>query len=183
MRAGTRRLLALTTPSPARAVLERLDGIAQLSLSTAPHGGIAAVLEDAIAATLDALVAQAGGPAWDEASFARLRDHVAGHLAELATRVGGQVVAILDARRELLRRLDAITAAPLQDARRDVARQLGRLVYPGFVSATGVRRLADVERYLRGAAAAPGAAGRRARRRPRPHARRARARGGLRARA
>ena len=34
----------------------------------------------------------------------------------------------------------------------DVQRQLGRLVYPGFVTPTGAARLPDVERYLRGAA-------------------------------
>ncbi len=32
-----------------------------------------------------------------------------------------------------------------------MSRQLGRLVYPGFVAATGVERLGDVERYLRAA--------------------------------
>ena len=41
---------------------------------------------------------------------------------------------------------------PLQPARADVAEQVRRLVYPGFVTATGVGRLADVERYLRAAA-------------------------------
>ena len=35
--------------------------------------------------------------------------------------------------------------------RRDVAQQLGRLVFPGFITPTGADRLPDVERYLRGA--------------------------------
>ena len=42
--------------------------------------------------------------------------------------------------------------AAFDAVRRDVAQQLGRLVFPGFITATGARRLADVERYLRGAA-------------------------------
>jgi ATP-dependent helicase HrpA len=33
-----------------------------------------------------------------------------------------------------------------------VARQLGRLVHPGFVTAAGADRLPDIERYLRAAA-------------------------------
>ena len=37
-------------------------------------------------------------------------------------------------------------------AREDVARQLGRLVYPGMLAGTGLARLGDVERYLRAAA-------------------------------
>jgi ATP-dependent helicase HrpA len=44
-----------------------------------------------------------------------------------------------------------LTAVPLQPARADVREQLRRLVYPGFVAATGEGRLADVERYLRAA--------------------------------
>ena len=39
----------------------------------------------------------------------------------------------------------------LQPARADVAAQVRRLVRPGFIAATGVRRLADVERYLQAA--------------------------------
>ena len=46
-----------------------------------------------------------------------------------------------------------MAAAPaLAPAREDVQRQLGRLVFPGFLAATGARRLPDVERYLRAAA-------------------------------
>ena len=44
-------------------------------------------------------------------------------------------------------------AAPrFAEARDDVARQLERLVHPGFVAETGAARLDDVERYLRAAA-------------------------------
>ncbi|MFX7934541.1 DUF3418 domain-containing protein, partial [Acinetobacter baumannii] len=50
-------------------------------------------------------------------------------------------------------RLDALPAtAVLGPAREDVARQLGRLVYPGMLAGTGLARLPDVERYLRAAA-------------------------------
>ncbi|MEA2177550.1 MAG: ATP-dependent helicase HrpA, partial [Solirubrobacteraceae bacterium] len=80
MRAGTRRLLVLGMPSPLRAVQDRLGGAAALTLSGAPHGSVRAVLEDARDAAVDALVAEAGGPAWDAESFARLRSHVAGRL-------------------------------------------------------------------------------------------------------
>jgi ATP-dependent helicase HrpA len=105
-----------------------------------------------VTAAADALIVEAGGPAWDEAGFARLRDHVAGHLAERTAGVVDRVVAILDAARDVERRLEPLTAVPLQLARADVREQLRRLVHPGFVAATGVDRLADVERYLRAAA-------------------------------
>jgi ATP-dependent helicase HrpA len=153
MHAGTRKLLALNTPSPIRHVQGRLGNAAQLALAGAPHPSPRAVLEDATVAALEDLMAEAGGPAWDEAGFARLRDHVAGNLAERTEQAVADVVRILDAARDVERRLEPLAAAPaLAPARADVERQLRRLVYPGFVSATGARRLPDVERYLRAAA-------------------------------
>jgi ATP-dependent helicase HrpA len=103
-------------------------------------------------AALDALVDAAGGPAWDEAGFARLREQVAGDLAERTLELTGQMVSILDAEREVRRRMESLTADGLQPAVRDVAAQLRRLIGPGFATATGARRLADVERYVRAAA-------------------------------
>ena len=85
MRLGTRRLLLLTVPSPVRELQRRLGNNAQLALAGAPHGGPGAVLADAITAAVDALIDEAGGPAWDEAGFARLRGHVAGGLLDTAS--------------------------------------------------------------------------------------------------
>ncbi|MEZ5121690.1 MAG: ATP-dependent RNA helicase HrpA [Solirubrobacterales bacterium] len=152
MRAGTRRLLELTVPSPAKWVQGRLSTPAQLALATAPHGSVRAVLADATVAAIDALVDEAGGPAWDEAAFARLRDHVAGHLAERTLEVVDQVVAVLDAERDVRRAMEPLTAAAVEPARRDVEAQVRRLLAPGFVSEAGVGRLGDLERYLRAAA-------------------------------
>jgi ATP-dependent RNA helicase HrpA len=151
MHAGTRRLLLLSAPSPARYVTDRLGNAAALALAGAPHGSLAAVLDDATVAAVDALIAQAGGPAWDEDGFARLRDHVAGHLAEATATVIAQVVEILDAAGDVRRRLQALPPTAPQEAREDVARQLGGLVYPGFVAVAGADRLPDVDRYLRAA--------------------------------
>jgi ATP-dependent helicase HrpA len=154
MHAGTRRLLQLSVRSPIPWVVDRLDMPAKLALMTAPHGSVGAALDDALLATLDALTAEAGGPAWDEAGFRRLREHVAGELADRTLATARALVAVLEARREVERRLDALpTAAPLQEIRLDVARQLGRLVHPGCAVAAGAARLPDVERWLRGAAA------------------------------
>jgi ATP-dependent helicase HrpA len=152
MAAGTRRLLLLTIPSPIRYVSDRLSGAARLALSGSPHGTAAAALDDVLVAAVDALVAGAGGPAWDEAGFAALRDRVAGDLADETLKLAAQVVEILDAASDVRDRLQGLRAHALQEARQDVARQLGRLVYPGFVAATGAGRLPDVLRYLRAAA-------------------------------
>jgi ATP-dependent helicase HrpA len=148
MQAGTRRLLLLGAAGPQRYMRDRLDGAAQLTLAAAPHGSAADVLVDATEAAADALIAEAGGPAWDAAGFERLRVHVAGELADRATAVLDQVVRILDLAREVLLALDPLTAEPLQEARDDIAHQLEGLVYAGFAQSTGAQRLPDVERYL-----------------------------------
>ena len=152
MHAGTRRLLALTVPSPLRAVQRGLDRASSLTLAGAPHGGAAALLEDAVVAALDESIAVAGGPAWDEAGWIALRERVAADLPGLTAAIVAQAVEILDAAREVRLRLDALPSDPaLREARLDVAAQIGGLVYPGFVSATGATRLPDVTRYLQGA--------------------------------
>jgi ATP-dependent helicase HrpA len=151
MLAGTRRLIRLSSQSPARHVEQRLGNAEVLALTRAPHGSVTAVVDDATTAALDALIARAGGPAWDAAGFAALRGRVAGELAPATTEIVRQVAAILDAARDVERRLQALTAERFAPAREDVARQLGRLVYPGFVAAAGAARLPDVLRYLRGA--------------------------------
>jgi len=153
MAAGTRRLLRLTVPSPARWVAGELGPQLTLELTAAPHGTLEAVIEDAIRAALDALIARGGGPAWDAAAFAALREHVRGELRPATLEAVRALGRILEAARAVRERLDALPAnAALGPAREDVARQLGRLVYPGMLAAAGAGRLGDVERYLSAAA-------------------------------
>ncbi len=153
MARGTRRLVRLTVPSPWRWVTGQLGLQLTLALSSAPHDTLEAVIEDATDAALDSLIATGGGPAWDAASFATLREHVRG---ELRPRTLDALVAfgrILEAARAVSEQLDTLPAsAAFGPAREDVARQVGRLVYPGMLAAAGLGRLADVERYLRAAA-------------------------------
>jgi ATP-dependent helicase HrpA len=141
MRLGTRRLLLLTIPAPR----PRPDNRVTLALAGKPH-------DDVLPATVDWLVVRFGGPAWDAAAFARLRDRVAGELTEALEAVLVRVAEVFEAAREVERRLDELPVSPFAEARRDVQRQLGRLVYPGFITSAGVERLHDVVRYLRAAA-------------------------------
>ncbi|MGI8802949.1 MAG: ATP-dependent RNA helicase HrpA [Solirubrobacteraceae bacterium] len=152
MHAGTRRLLLLGLPAPGRAAARELSEPETLTLASAPHGSAAAVLEDATAAAVDQLTAEAGGPAWDEAGFAALRAHVAAGLTRATAAILGQVVAVLGVRAEVHRAIARISGgASLPPALLDVSSQLGTLVYPGFAAATGAARLPDVHRYLRAA--------------------------------
>jgi ATP-dependent helicase HrpA len=146
---GTRRLLQLTIPSPNAFVSGWLTNESKLALSQNPHGSVSDLLADCVAGAVDALMAEAGGPAWDADGFSRLRDAVRTDLVDVTLDVIGRVEQILTTARAIEQRLKATSSLALVPALTDVRTQLAELVYPGFVTATGRRRLPDLVRYLR----------------------------------
>ncbi|MCW2667845.1 MAG: helicase [Frankiales bacterium] len=146
-RAGVRRLLLLSVPSQTKLVADRLSNPQKLALSRNPHGSIAALLDDCTTAAADALIA---APVWDEAAFATLREAVRGELHERVFTVVTQVEQVLARYGAVTAALAAEQRAPLAPAVADMQEQLARLVFPGFVTATGAARLPDLVRYLRG---------------------------------
>ncbi|NHC44454.1 ATP-dependent RNA helicase HrpA [Motilibacter aurantiacus] len=148
MWAGTRRMLLLTIPSPVRNVVRGLSNASKLTLSANPHGSVAALLDDCIACAVDSLMAEHGGPVWDEAGFEKLRDAVRAGLFPVVMEVLGEVERALAAAAALRKRLDGLTSATLAASLADMRSQLDGLVHPGFVTQTGRRRLPDVTRYL-----------------------------------
>jgi ATP-dependent helicase HrpA len=110
------------------------------------------LFDDCMAAAVDALVEEAGGPVWTASAFAQLLTHVRGRVEAEVTRVVRQVATLLAAAADVDRRLRGTSSLVLLPALTDVRRQVSGLVYPGFVAATGVARLPDVVRYLRAAA-------------------------------
>jgi len=140
---GTRRLLRLALPAPAAVVAGRLSNEAKLALLASPYAGAAALLDDCVDAAVDALMAEQGGPAWDEPAYLRLLARVRAGLPATTLAILDTVRQILSARQEVERLLRP--GADYADART----QLAGLVYPGFVSATGWRHLGQLPRYLR----------------------------------
>ena len=57
-RLGVRRLLLLGTTPPGRHVLGRLTNAQKLALGHNPHGSVPALLEDVLAAAVDAIAAE-----------------------------------------------------------------------------------------------------------------------------
>ncbi len=146
---GTRRLLLLTVPSPIPLLRGRLTNAMKLALTRSPYPNVGAMLEDAVATAVDDLVAEHGGPAWDAAGFARLRDAVRADLPDAVVDVLGVTEKILTAARRVEERIGSLTNPALAPAVADLRGQLAGLVHRGFLSATGRRRLPDLLRYLR----------------------------------
>ncbi|PZF88975.1 ATP-dependent RNA helicase HrpA [Micromonospora endophytica] len=146
--AGTRRLLRLTVPSPAKFLQGRLSNEAKLALSRNPHGGVQALIEDTAGAAIDKLIADAGGPAWDAEGFAALRDAVRADLVDTVVVVMDRVRAVLAAAYAVQQRLGATKNLAVVAALADIRNQLTGLVHAGFITETGYARLPDLLRYL-----------------------------------
>ncbi|MEU5820558.1 ATP-dependent RNA helicase HrpA [Streptomyces sp. NPDC047803] len=146
---GTRKLILLNIPvNPAKFASDKLTNQQKLALSRNPHGSIQALFDDCATAAADRLIAAHGGPAWDEASFRTLYDKVRADLVDLTVRTIGQVQQILAAWQACERRLKSTNSLVLINNVTDVRDHLARLMPPGFVTATGLRRLPDLMRYL-----------------------------------
>ncbi|NWF30678.1 ATP-dependent RNA helicase HrpA [Streptomyces sp. PKU-EA00015] len=146
---GTRRLILLNIPvSPAKFASDKLTNQQKLALSRNPHGSVQALFEDCAMAAADRLIADHGGPAWDEESFRKLFDKVRADLVDLTVRTIDQVQQILAAWQACERRLKATNSLTLINNVQDVREQLAALMPAGFVTRTGLRRLPDLMRYL-----------------------------------
>jgi len=150
MWAGTRRLILLGAPSPVKSIAGGLSTQAKLALSHNPHGGVAAMFADCVHCAADFLMAEAGGPAWDREGFERLSAAVRPRLREATADVVTQVESALRLAHSVGARLADARADAVRPAVSDMRTQLSGLIYPGFVTATGYRRLPHLTRYLRG---------------------------------
>ena len=147
---GTRRLVALQLPRPARTLQRAMDARVLLGVATAPHGSLSAAVDDALDAVLDATLLAEGGPPWDEAGFDRL-------LGAVRERWVGDLVAVVTAMADAFQRAGRLRERLAQPAPGewglaldDVTDQLGRLVFPGMAVTIGADRIAHVARYLEG---------------------------------
>ncbi|MER7045128.1 ATP-dependent RNA helicase HrpA [Streptomyces jumonjinensis] len=146
---GTRRLILLNIPvNPAKFASDKLSNQQKLALSGNPHGSVQALFDDCATAAADKLIADHGGPAWDEESYRKLYDSVRADLVDTTVRTVGQVQQILAAWQACERRLKATNSPVLINNVQDVRQQLAALMPAGFVTATGLRRLPDLMRYL-----------------------------------
>ncbi|EFL33205.1 ATP-dependent helicase HrpA [Streptomyces viridochromogenes DSM 40736] len=146
---GTRRLILRNIPvNPAKFASEKLTNAQKLALSSNPHGSIQALFDDCAMAAADKLIADFGGPAWDEESYRKLYDKVRAEIVDTTVRTVGQVQQVLAAWQACERRLKTVRSPALLPNLQDVRGQLDALVKPGFVTEAGLRRLPDLMRYL-----------------------------------
>ena len=82
-------------------------------------------------------------------AFTQLRENVRGELFDGAADLVARAARIVAAAGRLRNQVGAMTAPAFGAAVADVGQQLRWLIHPGFVTASGDHRIADVERYVR----------------------------------
>ncbi|MDN5764529.1 MAG: ATP-dependent RNA helicase HrpA [Humibacillus sp.] len=167
-RLGVRRLLLLGISPPWKQILSRLTNTQKLALGHNPHGSVPALLDDCLAAAVDAISAErTEAPRPAEAADGtrhpvRSRDDFEWALSAVRTHTTAKVVQVIGLVEPILARHLALTTQlnALEESRNpalrpmlaDVRAQLGGLVRPGFVADAGIARLPDLGRYLKGIA-------------------------------
>lgn len=143
-RLGLRNLLLATAPTKARAVTSGLSNAERLALGRNPDGSFDALVEDCRACAVDEMIAAHGKPVRTPAEFEELAKSVRSRLPGAVARLLGAVVPVLSRAHEVAVALERVDG----EAADDVREQLSSLIFPGFVTDLGSRRLADLPRYL-----------------------------------
>jgi len=148
LRAGVRRMLQLTIPSPVSYVQEHLTSAEKLSLAQSPYRTTAELFADCLAACIDAVID--GREIFTRAQFEAARDEISATLLDTMFRTVSLVSRIILAGRADEKAIKNASSVALLSPLADVREQLGNLVYPGFVSATGLAQLRRLPIYLAG---------------------------------
>ncbi len=148
---GTRHLLALAAPAPAEHIARRLT---KDTLSALRQAGTTAkdVVYDAASALVDDVLIDNGGPVFRQVDFellaARLREVYTTRLETLVRLAGSVYCESLVVEKALAALESSDRYGRLAPSLADVRHQLKGLVFPGFVTVTGTRRIEHLNRYL-----------------------------------
>ncbi len=145
---GTRRLLLLNIPSPVKYLHEKLPNKAKLGLYFNPYGKVLDLIDDCINCGIDRLIAENGGPVWDEVGFNALRERVRENLNESVVDIAKIVEQILTTAYNLSKRLKGRVDMTMALGLSDIKSQMSHLIFRGFVTDSGWQRLPDILRYL-----------------------------------
>ncbi|RLK48923.1 ATP-dependent RNA helicase HrpA [Microbacterium telephonicum] len=149
--AGVRRLVLLSSPTPAAYVLDHLTAPEKLALAASPYPSAKALIEDARVAVADAVIARTEPAVRTAEQFARVQAAFAAAVVDDLFQAVSLTSRILTLHRDVEKAVRAQNSMTLLSALGDVKAQLAGLVTPGFVSRTGLARLAHLPRYLQGA--------------------------------
>jgi ATP-dependent helicase HrpA len=156
MLTGISRLILLNIPSPLKYLQEKLPNKAKLGLYFNPFGSIADLLQDCIQAACVHLVEQylqlnkLTHLPRTEGDFVLVRDYVRAEISDTVLTAAIKVEQALSLRHDVAKKLKGSVPLTVIQSHGDVKQQSEQLVFKGFVSASGIDKLDNIIRYLKG---------------------------------
>lgn len=149
MKEGQRRLLLLNVPSPIKYLHSNLPNKSKLGLYFNPYGKVLDLIDDCIACGIDKLIEEQGGLVWDSDKFEQLKEHVRGELGDTVVDIAKQVETILTTAFNINKKLKGRVDLSMAFALSDIKAQIEGLIFKGFATECGWKRLPDILRYLK----------------------------------
>ncbi|MFB1078263.1 ATP-dependent RNA helicase HrpA, partial [Photobacterium damselae] len=149
MQQGQRRLILLNIPSPIKYLHDNLPNKSKLGLYFNPYGRVLDLIDDCIACGIDKLIEQKGGIVWQPEAFEVLKDYVRAELGDTVVEIAKQVEEILTTAFNINKRLKGRVDLTMAFALSDIKAQLEGLIFKGFATECGWKRLPDILRYMR----------------------------------
>ncbi len=149
MREGQRRLLLLNVPSPIKYLHSNLPNKSKLGLYFNPYGKVLDLIDDCIACGIDKLIDEKGGVAWDAEQFESTKEFIRAELGDTVVDIAQQVETILTTAFSINKKLKGRVDLSMAFALSDIKAQIEGLIFKGFATECGWKRLPDILRYMR----------------------------------
>jgi ATP-dependent helicase HrpA len=151
---GLRQLVVLAIPSPIKYLQEKLPNKAKLGLYFNPFGQIQTLIDDCINAGVDALIAEFAqkfsSSIRSKAEFQACCEFVRQDINPLVLDIAQKIEVGLTTAHGINKKMKGNVPLTMIHAHSDIKQHLDSLVFPNFVSAVGVKRLVDWQRYIEG---------------------------------
>ncbi|MFT4231776.1 MAG: DUF3418 domain-containing protein [Leucobacter sp.] len=149
-RRGVRRLLTLSSPSPASYVREHLSNQEKLLLGAGPYRTLDAAIADVSLAVADRVIRRHApdGLVWSAAAFDAIANDYARSLIDEIYAAIALAARVLDGARLARKAIDGAKSIQVLAQVAGAAAQIEGLVFEGFVSRTGLARLERLPVYL-----------------------------------
>ncbi|MBF9000433.1 ATP-dependent RNA helicase HrpA [Vibrio nitrifigilis] len=149
MQQGQRRLVLLNVPSPIKYLHANLPNKSKLGLYFNPYGKVLDLIDDCIACGVDKLIEQHGGIVWEPEQFEALKEQIRGELGDTVVDIAQQVESILTTAFNINKRLKGKIDFSMAFALSDIKAQIEGLIFKGFATECGWKRLPDILRYMK----------------------------------
>ncbi|SON48787.1 ATP-dependent RNA helicase HrpA [Vibrio tapetis] len=149
MRQGQRRLVLLNVPSPIKYLHSNLPNKSKLGLYFNPYGKVLDLIDDCISCGIDKLLEQNGGMVWDPEQFEQTKEKIRAELGDTVVDIAQQVETILTTAFAINKKLKGKIDFTMAFALSDIKAQIESLIFKGFATECGWKRLPDILRYMK----------------------------------